>query len=51
MRQKQRNVECEKWKLIEKKIKGSCSSYEEGLGVCLGAKASIKEEEQEEIQR
>ena len=51
MRQKQRNVECEKWKLIEKKIRGSCSSYEEGQGVCLGAKASIKEEEQEEIQR
>ena len=50
IREKQRNVECQKaeanWKTL-----GSSSSYEEGQGVCLGTKASIKEEEQEEIQR
>ena len=33
-----------------KKLRRSSSSYEEGQGVCLGTKASIKEEEQEEIQ-
>ena len=50
IREKQRIVECEKRKLIEKKIRGSCNSYEEGQAVCLAAKASIKEEEQDEIQ-
>ena len=43
IREKQRNVECQKRKLRR-------SSYEEGQGVCLGTKASIKEEEQKEIQ-
>ena len=50
IREKQRNVKCQKRKLIEKRL-GEVPVPTKKARVCLGTKASIKEEEREEIQR